>query len=179
MTDIKIVSTYDLKVPINPNMEFSPWHHNTISVEVLVPDANTDEVEKQLKHWDSVVKAQVFSALAVPFYTDERGVFQPTIDVPVVAKAEPQKNSEGKYPARSANKQMQNATNTAPKATQGDVVWVDYRNAKSAGEVKPAFPDFKSLDGKDSLWLTKKDGSANERATQVANLFGEATSDPF
>ena len=50
---------------------------------------------------------------------------------------------------------------------------VDYRAAKTAGSVKPNFPDFKTLDGskifngRDGVWMIGQDGSAN---AEVADL---------
>ncbi len=56
--------------------------------------------------------------------------------------------------------------------TARDTQMVDYRAAKTAGNVKPGFPDFKTLDGSkifegfsgpnDGVWLIDPKGNANE-----------------
>ena len=49
------------------------------------------------------------------------------------------------------------------------VKWLDFRQAKDAGAVKPNFPDFKTYDNQTSLWLEGRDGP-NEEAQELARL---------
>ena len=63
-------------------------------------------------------------------------------------------------------------TTTLPEGTSiftaRETQMVDYRAAKTAGNVKPGFPDFKTLDGSkifdgnDGVWLIDQRGNAND-----------------
>jgi hypothetical protein len=45
--------------------------------------------------------------------------------------------------------------------------WIDYRAAKAAGEVKPKFPDFKTADGKGSVYIYDLDGQPTAEAVAL------------
>ncbi len=47
--------------------------------------------------------------------------------------------------------------------------YYDYRGLKGLGAVNANFPDFKTPDGKKSVWLTKKDGSPTKFAIDNAD----------
>lgn len=59
------------------------------------------------------------------------------------------------------------ANSDAPKVTIDGTEYLDYRGIKAVGAVNPNYPDFKSVDGSKSQWLTKKDGSPTQFADKV------------
>lgn len=54
-----------------------------------------------------------------------------------------------------------------PFTTSDGITWLDYRTAKSNSEVVPGFPDFKTTDGKTSVWEYTKDGTPVPEATAL------------
>lgn len=56
-----------------------------------------------------------------------------------------------------------------PFTTSDGTTWLDYRPAKTASEVVPGFPDFKTTDGKTSVWEYTKDGTPVPEAEALAS----------
>ena len=59
--------------------------------------------------------------------------------------------------------------------------WLDYRASKVDGSVKPKFPDFKTADGKESVYEFGLDGATNPAFAELAAASDKLTSltDPF
>ncbi len=59
--------------------------------------------------------------------------------------------------------------------------WIDYRASKVDGSVKPRFPDFKTADGKDSVYEFGLDGSPTPQFAELAAAADGVASltDPF
>ena len=50
-------------------------------------------------------------------------------------------------------------TSATPFTTSDGTKWLDYRQAKTNGDVKPKFPDFKTEDGKESAYIYDQQGT--------------------
>lgn len=59
--------------------------------------------------------------------------------------------------------------------------WIDYRAAKIDGSVKPKFPDFKSADGKESVYEFGLNGEVNPAFAELVTAVSALASltDPF
>lgn len=62
------------------------------------------------------------------------------------------------------------STPDAPAINISGEEYLDYRGLKNLGAVNAAFPDFKTPDGKKSVWLKKKDGSPTKFAVDHPEL---------
>ncbi len=76
---------------------------------------------------------------------------------------------------------MATPTSAVPFTAENGTAWLDYRAAKVAGEVKPKFPDFKTVDGKDSVYEYGLDGIVNSDYAKLATAATAraSLSDPF
>ena len=68
----------------------------------------------------------------------------------------------------AAKPRMATPASARPFTMSDGGTWLDYRPAKSAGEVVPGFPDFKTTDGKTSVWEYTKDGTPVPEADDLA-----------
>jgi hypothetical protein len=66
-----------------------------------------------------------------------------------------------------AKPRMATPTSAIPFATADGTTWLDYRTAKINNEVKANFPDFKTSDGKTSVWAYDRDGTPVAEAAEL------------
>ncbi len=61
------------------------------------------------------------------------------------------------------------------------IAWIDYRASKVDGSVKPKFPDFKTADGKESVYEFGLDGAADPQFAGLAAAADgiKSLTDPF
>ena len=67
------------------------------------------------------------------------------------------------------NKAPASAPATGDSFTYNGSPWMDFRANKKSGTLKPGFPDFKPVDGRndEAVWLYSQDGGANEEAAPL------------
>lgn len=59
--------------------------------------------------------------------------------------------------------------------THNGASWYDFRAAKDNGDVKKGYPDFKTVDWKESVYIYDKQGNANSAALPLVNAADSET----
>lgn len=76
---------------------------------------------------------------------------------------------DGGFTPRQGGTRQPSGANATGRIFEVDgVQWIDFRQAKLDGSVKPNFPDFKTIDNQTSLWLIDKDGQTVAEAATLA-----------
>lgn len=168
MTAITVKGTYRFSAQVDPTAKDSPWHSAEVGFE-LASDDDTQITERHelAKELIQDAKIQVFTQLGVEFDDD----YNPIYVVPDV----PVRQTPAKKAQRATQKPRTVDTSGLPTIEIGGVEFIDYREAKKSGEVKPRFPDFKTPDNKRSEWLTDQDG----QPTEFAKLYDKAMAEVF
>jgi hypothetical protein len=162
MSKAEVNISYRYSAKVDANQKDSPWAGAEVSYSIEQDGPGEFDLTKTSEQLFNDAKVQVFAQLGVEFTQDESGALQPVVPVADIPK--------GRTPTQPWKKERPDYSNL-PRITVDGVEYIDFREAKKDGTVKPRFPDFKTTDLKEGFYLTLPDG---ETKSEFAELLENA-----